>query len=467
MACPRTRSLEHGLSARRDSQHAVVPQSLPDDGAPTVTERGRARTYYHFLGLDVEKSASRTTDPVALADTNNPPMHNPACTVCHSVLDPVAGAFQNYGDDGLYKDQWGGLDSLDAFYKDEGDLSLSIQAESWAERETLVWPVSLAAGIQTLKVVVTNDFYDADTGADGTIYLDRLEVRAADGQVLVGHEFEELGPPIAPWGPCGNTQYNPATERDDHLRMWNGGISCAFYIDVEVPSHGAYDVEVVAWADRYEQYEDGQDDFAELSVAANSYEHERHWVPRHAHPGLCRRGGAAPRQQHAVAGGADRRRRTLRQDGHQVLVAGDHGERGCRAARGRGRRRLRGAIARCQRPGRGSGAPGPRVAGTVSKRPYTRTCWCVLTKCHAPTRSPIQTRAPRALTPVPGGSDAGGQAEDCHYGRAVGTANLHVWRTPRKYRLLYGGIDSDGNAQSGDATSRRLWQALPSDTRCR
>ena len=84
----------------------------------TATNRNRARarwTYYHFLGLDIEKSASRTTDPVALADTDNPTLRNPACTVCHSVLDPAAGTFQNYGDEGLYRDQWGGLDSLDQF----------------------------------------------------------------------------------------------------------------------------------------------------------------------------------------------------------------------------------------------------------------------------------------------------------------------------------------------------------------
>ena len=88
----------------------------------TATNRNRARsrwTYYHFLGLDIEKSASRTTDPVALADTNNPTLRNPACTVCHRILDPVAGAFQNYGDEGEYKDQWGGMDSLDEFYKKE------------------------------------------------------------------------------------------------------------------------------------------------------------------------------------------------------------------------------------------------------------------------------------------------------------------------------------------------------------
>ena len=61
----------------------------------TATNRNRARarwTYYHFLGVDVEKSASRTTDPVALADIHNPTMRNPACTVCHSVLDPVRGS---------------------------------------------------------------------------------------------------------------------------------------------------------------------------------------------------------------------------------------------------------------------------------------------------------------------------------------------------------------------------------------
>ena len=94
----------------------------------TATNRNRARsrwTYYHFLGIDIEKSASRTTDPVALADTNNPTLHNPACTVCHRILDPVAGAFQNYGDEGIYKDQWGGLDSLDKFYKYDDGPSLA------------------------------------------------------------------------------------------------------------------------------------------------------------------------------------------------------------------------------------------------------------------------------------------------------------------------------------------------------
>ncbi len=86
----------------------------------TDTNRNRARarwTYFHFLGVDIEKSAPRTTDPVALADTNNPTMNNSACTVCHERLDPVAGAYQSFGDLGGYLDQWGGLDSLAESYK--------------------------------------------------------------------------------------------------------------------------------------------------------------------------------------------------------------------------------------------------------------------------------------------------------------------------------------------------------------
>ena len=86
----------------------------------TDTNRNRARarwTYYHFLDVDIEKSAPRTTDPVALADTNNPTMNNPACTVCHERMDPVAGAYQKFGNVGHYLDQHGGLDSLPDSYK--------------------------------------------------------------------------------------------------------------------------------------------------------------------------------------------------------------------------------------------------------------------------------------------------------------------------------------------------------------
>ncbi len=86
----------------------------------TATNRNRARArwaLFHFLDIDIEKSVQRPTDPAALADQNNPTLNNPACTACHERLDPVAAAFQDYSDQGFYREHAEGQDSLDLFYK--------------------------------------------------------------------------------------------------------------------------------------------------------------------------------------------------------------------------------------------------------------------------------------------------------------------------------------------------------------
>ena len=270
----------------------------------TATNRNRARsrwTYYHFLGADVEKSASRTTDPVALADTNNPTLRNPACTVCHRVLDPVAGAFQNYGDAGLYKDQWGGVDSLDDLYKyrNAEESSLAVQTTSWKDRETLSWPVYLTAGVETLRVHYANDYYDPDTGDDGWIFLDRLRVTDARGGTIASREFEDLGPPVPSPGSdfgCGHQGFNPAG-RNDHVGLFNGGVECAFFIDIDVPRDGIYDVEIVAWMNgRHELY--GEDGFAKLAVATNAYQEGDTWYRDMREPGFA--GELAPNSDNSV-----------------------------------------------------------------------------------------------------------------------------------------------------------------------
>jgi len=86
----------------------------------TATNRNRARarwTFYHFLGIDIEKSSQRPTDEASLSDRNNPTMNNPNCTVCHALLDPVAGAFQNWDESNFYRGSGNGADALDGFYK--------------------------------------------------------------------------------------------------------------------------------------------------------------------------------------------------------------------------------------------------------------------------------------------------------------------------------------------------------------
>ena len=213
--------------------------------------------------------------------------------------DPVAGAFQNYGDEGFYKDEWGGLDSLDGFYKQGEDDSLAIEADSWEERETLSWPVSLATGVQTLTVVYSNHFYDESTNESGLVYLDRLRVTDSRGGELVSREFEDSEPPVASWGPCGAAQYNPATERDDHLVLWGGYSECALLLDIEVPNDGIYNVEVVAWSTGHdERY--GGDGFATLSVENNAYAYQEGdtWYSDMLAPGFA--GELAPNPDNSV-----------------------------------------------------------------------------------------------------------------------------------------------------------------------
>ena len=83
---------------------------------PTNRNRARARwTYYHFLGVDVERLGVRALDPSSLVDEDNPTMNNPACTGCHAILDPVAGTFQYYDEFGVYKED--GEESLPTSYK--------------------------------------------------------------------------------------------------------------------------------------------------------------------------------------------------------------------------------------------------------------------------------------------------------------------------------------------------------------
>ena len=266
----------------------------------TATNRNRARarwTYYHFLGVDVEKSASRTTDPVALADTSNPTMHNPNCTVCHSVMDPVAGAFQNYSDEGHYKYAWGGEDSLDELYK-WGDSPQAIEAESRAQRDTLIWPVTLAAGVETLRLQYTNHFWDEDAEEGGAVYLDRLDVVDADGQVVASREFENLSAPVAHWGNCGQAESSSGGGRQDHFRLWGGYIECAFYIDVEVSTTATYDVEIMTWSNGRDERYHSDVPFAELSVDANGYEEGDTWYRDMRTPGFD--GAAAPDSDNSV-----------------------------------------------------------------------------------------------------------------------------------------------------------------------
>lgn len=70
----------------------------------TETNRNRLRarmTYQHWLGVDVMSLAPRSTDAAAVdAEFETPTMAAADCVVCHRIVDPIAGVFQDYDFEG-------------------------------------------------------------------------------------------------------------------------------------------------------------------------------------------------------------------------------------------------------------------------------------------------------------------------------------------------------------------------------
>ena len=98
----------------------------------TDTNRNRARsrwTYYFFLGVDIEGLAIRPMNGDSLMDVDNPTLNNPDCAVCHEIMDPVAGAFQNWGNDGQFRDQCGWFP--DGNHPEGGEWLCDLDALPW------------------------------------------------------------------------------------------------------------------------------------------------------------------------------------------------------------------------------------------------------------------------------------------------------------------------------------------------
>ena len=65
----------------------------------TRTNRGRKRARIvlkNFLATDILKFAQRPVDSTALTSVQNPTQNSAQCSVCHTVLDPIAGSFRGF-----------------------------------------------------------------------------------------------------------------------------------------------------------------------------------------------------------------------------------------------------------------------------------------------------------------------------------------------------------------------------------
>lgn len=77
---------------------------------PTNRNRHRARmVYLHFLDTDVMDLSPSGADPTEVAELDNPVRDASQCSVCHRLIDPLAGAFQDFDDIGRWaprEDGW-------------------------------------------------------------------------------------------------------------------------------------------------------------------------------------------------------------------------------------------------------------------------------------------------------------------------------------------------------------------------
>jgi hypothetical protein len=79
----------------------------------TPTNKGRKRSRIvlkNFLATDIFKFAQRPVDSTALTSVQNPTRNSAMCSVCHSVIDPIAGGFRGFDENNLTRfnpgDKW-------------------------------------------------------------------------------------------------------------------------------------------------------------------------------------------------------------------------------------------------------------------------------------------------------------------------------------------------------------------------
>jgi len=82
------------------STHAFVAR-YPSTNTNVNRARSR-RVFDYFLGLDIESLASREGLDLDNVIGSVPTYEDPQCTVCHDVMDPVAGLFTNRDNNGEY-----------------------------------------------------------------------------------------------------------------------------------------------------------------------------------------------------------------------------------------------------------------------------------------------------------------------------------------------------------------------------
>ena len=125
---------------------------------PTNRNRERAQiTYLYFLATDLMQLGSRPIDTDAITG-HNPTMYNPACTSCHDLMDPIAGAFQNWDDTGRFRPRPWYEDMLPpGFNGTDMPPDAYPTSEQWLGQQIAADPRFARAIVQTLYFGLTGE----------------------------------------------------------------------------------------------------------------------------------------------------------------------------------------------------------------------------------------------------------------------------------------------------------------------
>jgi hypothetical protein len=103
----------------------------------TNRNRHRARIFFKtFLNLDVLKLAERPINPTSTA--HNPTMNDPQCSICHTIVDPVAGTYQHFDTQGsfAFRDTWYGDMRAPGYEREEVPFELRRNSLGWLAQKT-------------------------------------------------------------------------------------------------------------------------------------------------------------------------------------------------------------------------------------------------------------------------------------------------------------------------------------------
>ncbi len=134
---------------------------------PTNRNRHRAGVILQkFLATDILKVGDRPLDPTQAVAFANPTREDPSCSVCHSVLDPLAGAFMKFNDNDQEQ-----LTPQREWYKEmflPGFGEESMQVTDYPR--ALQWTAARIAADQRFPLSVTYNAYRALTSQQPLSY---------------------------------------------------------------------------------------------------------------------------------------------------------------------------------------------------------------------------------------------------------------------------------------------------------